>query len=182
MAILLISPVFAATNDEIREQAKILYIGSKPQEAQSRILEIPINERIAADYFLIGNTVTDKKVAIQAYEKSINLDEKFYQSYYNLGLIYLGVENYQKAEEYLKSSVKYNKKFAYGHYNLGCIYLKKEQYHKAKSAFEESIRLKPDEADFYYNLGYTYKKLENPKRAEKAVNLYNELIKKRNEN
>lgn len=173
------APAISASNEDIREQAKILYLGDKMEEAQRRILEIPQNERNAADYFLIGNTLEDKKLAIQAYEKAIGLDKTFYQAYYNLGQIYLGVDNYEKAIEYFKSSVKYNKDFAYGYYNLGCTYLKTEQYSKAKNAFENAIRLNPKEPDFYYNLAYAYKKTENLKRADKAINLYNELMKKR---
>lgn len=172
---------FAATNDEIREQAKLLYMGHQNEEAQKRILLIPIEQRTAGDYFIVGNTEKDIKLAIKAYEQAIKLDDKFYQAYYNIGSLYLSVQNYDKAIEYFKSSIKHNKEFAYGYYNLGCAYLKKEQFNSARKCFESAIKLKPEEPDYYYNLGYTYKKMNNLKRSEKAINLYNELIKKRND-
>ena len=70
----------------------------------------------------------------------------------------------------------------YGYYNLGCCYLKINDYNNARKSFESAIKLNPQEADYYYNLGYAYKKLGNKKRADKAINLYNELMKKRIEN
>lgn len=178
---LLTQKSFAITNDEIREQAKILYLGNQNQEAQKRIMLIPTNQRNAEDYFIIGNTEKDLKTAIKAYEQAIKLDDKFYQAYYNIGSLYLSVQNYDKAIEYFTNSIKYKKEFAYGYYNLGCTYLKKEQFNSARKCFEAAIKLNPEEPDYYYNLGYTYKKMNNLKRSEKAINLYNELIKKRND-
>ena len=174
-------PTFCATNDEIREQAKILYMSNNPQEAQKRILLIPENQRTAADYFIIGNSQSDLKQAIKYYEQAIKIDENFYQAYFNIGNLYLSVQNYEKAIHYFKQSIKHNKEFAYGYYNLGCAYLKINEYNQARKSFESAIKLKPEEPDYYYNLGYTYKKMENLKRADKAIKLYNELIKKRNE-
>lgn len=172
---------FCATNQEIREQAKILYLGKEFSTAKERILQIPPSERIAADYFLIGNTEKDLKPAITAYEEAIKLDNDFYQAYYNIGSRYFDAQNYEKAIFYFKLAVNRNKKFEYGYYNLGCAYLKTEQYNQARKSFESAIKLNPQEADYYYNLAYAYKKTENLKRAEKALGLYNELVKKRNE-
>ena len=70
----------------------------------------------------------------------------------------------------------------YAYYNLGCVYLTKNDYNNARKSFESAIKINPKEPDYYYNLGYTYKKLNNIKRANKAIALYNELIKQRTEN
>ncbi len=173
--------IFCATTDELREQAKILFMGEKYEEAEETTLQIPIADRTAADYYLIGKTSNNFKKALKAYEEAIKLKPDFYPAYFNIACLYSNVQNYEKAIYYYKLSIKYKKDFAYAYYNLGCLYLKTEQYNLARKSFESAIKIKPDEPDYYYNLSYTYKKLDNTKRAEKAIHLYNELIKKRNE-
>lgn len=177
----LISPARSLTNEDLREQAKILFLGNKLETANETILKIPESERNAEDYFIIGTTSTDPKTSIKAYEQAILKDKTFYQAYYNIGDIYLKSKNYEKAVEYLKKTIEAKKDFAYGYYNLGCAYLKLEEYDLARKSFEKAIKISPEEADYYYNLGYTHKKMGNTKRADKAINLYNELIKKRNQ-
>lgn len=168
------------TNEEIREQAKILYIGNQIEKSQAHILTIPENERNANDYFIIGLTTKEPKTAIKAYEKAITLDKKYYQAYYNIGTLYLNLQNYEKSIHYFKESTTANKNFAHGYYNLGCTYLKTKDYNLARKSFESAIKINPEEPDYYFNLGFAYKKIGNQKRAEKAITLYNELIKKRN--
>lgn len=173
---------FCVGNSELRDQAKVLYMSNNFEDAQERVLQIPESEKIAADYFLAAIAEKDPAMAIKLYERALVLDNTFYQAYYNIGSIYFAVDNYEKAIDYFKQAVKYNKKFAYGYYNIGCAYLELKEYNLARKNFEAAIKLNPEEPDYYYNLGYTYKKMSNVKRSEKAINLYNELIKKRNEN
>ena len=173
---------FSATNEEIREQAKLLYLGQKPLEAREHILLIPADQRTAEDYFFMGLTGQKALQITKPYENAIEKNQKFYQAYYNLGDYYYKDKNYERAIYYYKQAVKYNKKFDYGYYNLGCVYLEKGQFNDARKSFEKAIEIQPEEPDYYYNLGYAYNKLNNPKRAEKAVKLYNELMQKRNEN
>lgn len=167
-------------NEEIREQAKILYMGNRLSEAQNHIMSIPEEQRSAYDYYLIG--LTSNKYGdegISAYKKAISLDEDFYQAYYNIANIYYEREDYVQAVNYYRLAVKKNDKFAYGYFNLGCTYLKLQDYNQARKSFESAIKINSQEPDYYYNLGYTYKKMGNQKRADKAIKLYNELMKAR---
>lgn len=170
------------SDDEIREQAKILYMGNKLEEAQKHILTIKKNERTAFDYYLIGLTSKDSNEAIKAYIEAIIIDDKFYQAYFNIANEYFELQNYEKAISYYKQSIKYNKKLEYAYYNLGCIYLILKDYNNARKSFEAAIKINPQEPDYYFNLGYTYKKLNNIKRADKALYLYNELMRQRTTN
>ncbi len=188
-SILLINPTFAQTSDNdltnyenIREQAKILYIGNQRDQAQKHINTIPDEEKQPFDYYLIGLTSKDYKSAIKAYEQAIALDEKYYQAYFNLAEVYFNLQNFNKAIENYKLAIKYKKDFAYAHYNLGCVYLEIKDYNNARKSFESAIKINPKEPDYYYNLGYIYKKMNNEKRATKALSLYNELIKERTAN
>ena len=173
---------FAITNIELREQAKLLYIANQNDEAAKKILLIPDAQKTAQDYFLLGNTAKTKKEAIAFYKKAITLKPKYPQAYFNLADIYYKSKDYEQAIVYYKQAIKYDKKFAYAYYNLGCTYLAAEKYNPARKAFESAIALSPEEPDYYYNLAFAHKKLNNTKRTEKALNLYNELIKRRNEN
>lgn len=188
-SILLINPTLAQTSnndltnyENIREQAKILYIGNQHDQAQKHINTIPDKEKQPFDYYLIGLTSKDYKFAIKAYEQAIALDEKYYQAYFNLAEVYFNLQNFDKAIENYKLAIKYKKDFAYAHYNLGCVYLETKDYNNARKSFESAIKINPKEPDYYYNLGYTYKKMNNEKRATKALSLYNELIKERTAN
>lgn len=187
LVVLLLSQITFAevqknTAEDIRDQAKILYMGNKIIEAQKHILTIPDEERNSFDYFLMGLTEKTPEEAIKAYEKSISLDEKYYQTYFNIASLYFNEQNYEKAIQYYKLAIKHNKKFDYGYYNLGCSYLKIEDYNNARKSFESAIKINPKEPDYYFNLGYTHKKMNNTKRADKALNLYNELMSQRNSN
>lgn len=168
--------------EDIREQAKILYMGNQPQTAQKHINSIPEENKTAFDYYLIGLTEKDNSKAIKSYQKATKIDETFYQAYYNMAEQYFQLQNYDKAIENYKLAIKYNKKLDYAYYNLGCVYLTKNDYNNARKSFESAIKINPKEPDYYYNLGFTYKKLNNIKRANKAITLYNELIKQRTEN
>ena len=167
------------SSEEIREQSKILYMGNQYELAKKNILSIPDTQKIAFDYYLIGLTTKDTREAIKAYESAIALDEKFYQAYFNIANLYFSIQNYEKAVDNYKLAVKHNKDFAYGHYNLGCTYLVLEEYNNARKSFEKAIKINPKEPDYYHNLGFSYKKLGNKKRADKAISLYNELMKER---
>lgn len=167
-------------NEEIREQAKILYLGNQKVKAQTHIMNIPEEQRSALDYYLIALTSDNSgDEGLSAYKKVISLDENFYQAYYNIANIYYEREDYTQAVNYYKLAVKKNNKFEYGYFNLGCTYLKLKDYNNARKSFEAAIKLNSKEPDYYYNLGYTYKKMGNQKRADKAIKLYNELMKTR---
>ncbi len=170
------------SNDEIREQSKILYMGNKSEEAQKHILTIPEEDRTAFDYYLIGLTSTTSQDAIKAYDKSIQIDNKFHQSYFNIANEYFNLKDFDRAIYFYKQATKYNKDLDYGYYNLGCAYLNIDEYNNARKSFESAIKINPEEPDYYFNLGYTYKRLNHPKRADKAIMLYNELMKKRTSN
>lgn len=69
--------------------------------------------------------------AFRFYKRIIKLSENSFAAYNNLGVIYLGQKNYQKAEELLKRALEIKPQFLEGRLNLARFYYLKEDYARA---------------------------------------------------
>lgn len=161
------------------EQAVLQYNENNAKGAFETLLKVKEADRTAQDWLLLGNILQDQNKITDAtfmYQRAINVDPKFYKSYYNLGNIYLEEEKPNLAIENYRKSNKLNSEFPYSYYNLGCAYLKLGDLKKAKIAFLKAIELKNTEPSFHYNLAYTYKMLNNPKLSKQYLGFYNKLM------
>ena len=100
-----------------------LYQARLEEEKSKRlpgIGEIPEEEvdstRMKEDAILVD-------VMLQNYKKVIQLDPGFPFAYYNRGILYASLGNYQEALYDFRRAVDLKKNFAEGYYNLGLIYL-----------------------------------------------------------
>jgi len=84
------------------------------------IREIPVEEIDSA--WLKENAILVNAI-IQNYKMVILLDPGFPFAYYNRGVLYASLGNYQEALYDFRRSVDLKKNFAEGYYNLGLIYL-----------------------------------------------------------
>lgn len=176
-----LAPVKQTYDDALTpsEQAIMLYNDNNSNAALDALTKINETDRIAQDWLLLGNILQDQEKisdAIFMYQKAINVDPKFYKSYYNLANIYLEDEKPYLAIENYRKANKLKNDFSYAYYNLGCAYLKTGNLKKAKIVFIKAIELKNTEPDFYYNLAYTYKMLNKTKLAKQYLDLYNKLM------
>lgn len=99
------------------------YMGRKEAEKANRLPgiieeppEIPDPEEVTEDSLLVAMMLKD-------YREVIRLDPGFPFSYYNRGLLYATLGNYQEALYDFRRAVDLKKNFAEGYYNLGLIYL-----------------------------------------------------------
>lgn len=175
---LTLSPIFAEEN-QIGEEAKLLYADNNIEGSFNALISIPEDERTAENWLLLGNLLQDKgrdEDALFMYTKAILKDDKYYKAHYNLGNCYLNTDKPNLAIEEYKKVLKLKKDYAYAYYNLGCAYIKLGEYRKAKNAFLDAIYFKNTEPDFYYNLAYAYKKINKEKDAKAYLEIYNKLI------
>ena len=138
-------------------------------------------------YFELGKQYTINKKfdkAVEAFEKSIELKNDFFESWYMLGSVYLIKENFDNALSKLKRAQALNHNFGPIYANLGVVYAKKKELKKAAKNFATAVKLNPKDAASYKNLGMCFDELGEKEKAyscfKKAIELnptYKDVIK-----
>ena len=79
--------------------------------------------------------------AIEYLEKSLNLEEKHYRTYFTLGKCYLNIHKKGKAEELFKECIELNQKDVYARLELGKLYAKQERDRKSPRLNSSHLKL-----------------------------------------
>ncbi len=93
---------------------------------------------------------------------------------YNTGLIFLWIEDYEKALSYFEKAVKEYPRYADAYFCIGYCNDELGRYTKAIDAYKQTIRINPDDAEAHSNLGVVYGKLG---RHTKAIDAYKQAIR-----
>ncbi len=88
-----------------------------------------------------------------------------------LGMSYYNLEDYGKAEEYLKEAIVKNDKDAEAAYTLGRTYLELEDEKSAIPQFQKAVELEPTRSQWQYELGLIYYNQNDFKNALKYFDL-----------
>ena len=107
------------------------------------------------------------------YQKVLEIDPNHSQTLNNLGVIFLGLGENQKAKECFEKAIKNNPNDVSAHNNLGNIFKGLRENQKAKECYEKAIEINPNFADAYINLSNALNKLE---RFEEAKASYKKAI------
>jgi tetratricopeptide (TPR) repeat protein len=111
--------------------------------------------------------------AIQAFDKAIKIDKKYYDAYYNRAESYFNLQDFNPAiKDYilcLKLSPDTLQHAAVYNY-LGTIYGKRFSFQKAISYLSISKDLNPDNPNTYFNLGHLYFSLGDYYKAKIELN------------
>lgn len=75
--------------------------------------------------------------AILEYERALKLNPDVFKAHYDLGILYLAQENYQKAEEHFQEAIKIFPKSANSHYNLAFSLGKQGKIEEAEKEYLE---------------------------------------------
>lgn len=164
---------------KIREHALFLYNTNKIIESLQMYQSIPEEKRTSEDNLFLANLSQDiQKTDDTVYylKKSIELDDKNYKAHYNLGNIYFDEKQYNAAINEYNKALKIKKDFAYAHFNKGCCYLAKNSLVNARYEFGLAIKSNPNEPAFFYNLAYTNKLMKKEKKAQEALDIYNQMM------
>ena len=106
------------------------------------------------------------------YQKVLKIDPNHSQALNNIGVIFKGLGENQKAKECFEQAIEIDPNYADAHYNLGNIFIKLKENQKAKDCFEQAIKINPNHADAHKNLGILLKqkrllsKIEQAKKSE----------------
>jgi tetratricopeptide (TPR) repeat protein len=94
--------------------------------------------------------------AISEYNKAIELDPKYDDSYNKRGLVYYNKKNYEQAIEDYTTAIQLNSKNTDAYNNRGIVYYQLDQNDKAISDYTKAIEINPEYAKAYHNRGLTY--------------------------
>jgi len=95
----------------------------------------------------------DHGAAATAYQKAIAADPKFSWPYANLGSLYMELDQYDLAVDWLGSAIRINPNHFRAHANLGVALQTLRRYDEAVGAYRTALALNPDDASTLANLG-----------------------------
>lgn len=94
----------------------------------------------------------DIEEAIKYLNLARGLNEKDHSTNYNLGQLYLHLENLEKAEECALQAIELRKDFLIAHDLLGNVFFKQGRYENALKEFKHVIEISRSDAQGHYNL------------------------------
>jgi tetratricopeptide (TPR) repeat protein len=100
-------------------------------------------------YFLKGQN----EKAIKEFDYVLDQDDKYYDAYYNLGLVYLDEERFNDALLMFNKTVNIAPKDYKGHVQLGITYRNLNMFDDATKALETANQLNPANSDIIYQIG-----------------------------
>ena len=139
-----------------------IYMSGDSFKAEALCKDIMLKEpKIVFLYNLLGLIyVSQKKIplAIESYEKGLEIDPKNPLIYNNLGLLFShDLPDNKKAEEYFKKSILLNPNMPEAYNNLGSLYKSIDKFDEAIKYFNKSIEVNKEFFQAYHNLGTIYK-------------------------
>lgn len=126
----------------------------------------------------------NRNAAVSVCENAIKYDTDNYELYFNAGIAYMEMKDYENAKKYFTISTLKNSELAEAYFGLGQIAVIKEEYSVAEENYLKAIRVNPDYPNPYYNISriYAYKKeyakvMENLTQAVKLNPAYKQRIR-----
>ncbi|MDD3686807.1 MAG: tetratricopeptide repeat protein [Bacteroidales bacterium] len=160
------------------ELAKIYFYVQMYTEAMSQIIDMErYNLQNSDSYFvkaLILNETAAYEDATKALKKSIEYDNKNWEAYNLIGLVYEKMKD-PLAVEYFKTAVNLFPDNAEIHYNAGWVFQQFGNIDGAVEQYELAIKLDEHFYEAYYNLGYLY--VNSFKDYKKATDFFSGAIK-----
>lgn len=115
---------------------------------------------------------------LEAYEKAIEIDDKYTEAYYYASVIYGDKGDFLKAKEYLEKVISLNPEDFIAVNDLGATYETLGQLDEAKKYLLHSIKINENYYLSHFNLGVVYKEMG---KFEKAIIEYKKSAKLSNE-
>jgi len=107
----------------------------------------------------ISANKNDLNDAIKNYEKSIKINNNYFQAYNNLGIAFHKSKKIDKAIINYKIAIDINQNFAEAYNNLGNAFVDLKNSKESLEYFKKAIKLKPDYAEAYNGLANANEKL-----------------------
>ena len=107
------------------------------------------------------------------YKKILETDPNHKYVLFNLGVLFIRLEEYQKAKNYFEEAIRVDPDYFDALINLGVVLKELKKYQEAKNCFGRVIAKNHDHPDAHFNLGNIYKELEE---YQNAIDCYEKVI------
>ena len=138
----------------IRESTNVLKADQVNVEAMTNVARTYLSQKkVDLARFVIGQALEVAETA----------------TLYHLGAqVYIGLENWQQAEVYLRKATQLDGDFPEAFNNLGVVYQRVGDYPSAVASLEQAVRVAPGYREGHLNLGNAYRGLKEYTKAQGA--------------
>jgi len=164
--------IFELLNNSLRYFQDKNFLEAKRSLGQ--VLEIePENFDALRIMGAISGAENNYQQAIDYFNKTIFLNPKYTESYFNKGLALFKLNKLEEAIICYDKAIQLNPNFFQALCGKGIVLNKLNRYHEAIENYNKAIQLKPDYAEAWSNKGLT---LDDLKQYEEALNHYDKAI------
>lgn len=96
---------------------------------------------------------SDTRYVISNFKAAIAKDKKFWEAYYNLGIVYFNTKKYRESLNEFNKIIKALPRFDKPYYGRGLIYEKQKKYDLAIRDFKKVTEFNPNDPKPYYYMG-----------------------------
>ena len=121
-----------------------------------------------------GKVFSNPSKAVDYLTQAIRLDPDDVKAYYNRGVAYSDLKQYQQAINDYTQAIRIDPSLVPAYNNRGVTYGRLKQYQQAINDFDQAIRLDPSLTQAYSNRGITYAGL---KQYQQAIKDYTQAIR-----
>lgn len=134
------------------------------RQYQNALEKVRQNPNSAPNHVELGWSLFQKgqyNDALAEYKKAIDLDDKNYRAYYDLGLAYREVKKYDLAISTFQKALEIAPKSFEAHYDLGVVYQQTGKLDQALQEFQLAYKLNPGSTEIIYSMGQIYEQMNN---------------------
>ncbi|NWX89847.1 BBS4 protein, partial [Nothoprocta pentlandii] len=117
-------------------------------------------KQVARSLFLLGK----HKAAIEVYNEAAKLSEQDWEISHNLGVCYMYLKHFNKAQDQLNNALELNK-HELTYMMLGKIHLLEGETEKALEVYKKAVEFSPESTELLTNLGLLYLQLGDYQKA-----------------
>jgi len=157
-------------NFETREIDERVRVMTQPALAATRTADDWFAAALACES---GKTAKDE--AINAYNRTLQIDPQRIDALLNCGTLYYEHGNLARASEYFQRAIALDAENALAHFNLGSVLDEIGDVEAARQQLRLALRLYPDFPDAHYNLAFVCEKLRAFSEAREHWQAYIQL-------
>lgn len=126
----------------------------------------------AAEYYASEKNYNQ---AINCYTRLLALNGRDIGSFYNRGLCYLNLNQYEKSISDLEKTIELDKKFFLGYLSLGEAYYKSGNYEASLENYKKAKKLNPESPQVYAGMAFAYFAKGEKSSAKKSYKKFEEF-------
>ncbi|WP_372365368.1 tetratricopeptide repeat protein [Candidatus Uabimicrobium sp. HlEnr_7] len=138
----------------------------------------------ALSYSNCGNIYFDQnkyQQALDYYQKSLSVDSKFIEAYFNLAITYAKLGQIDLAINFHSKTIELDKEYLFSYIERAILYKQQKMFSKSINDYKYALKLDPYNAKIYYNKAVLFEEMGKDNEAilnyEKALKLDSEHVK-----